>query len=102
MNGILALGHFCETHGPSVIICTQSLAELHTQQPPHILTVPWCEACKSVELNHAYISKYNESSTYVTVRTALKQEIAFLLKQACVRSLSCEVSFNLLCAFIDC
>lgn len=91
MNGILALGHFCETHGPSVIICTQALSEIHNQQPPHILTVPLCNACKSIDLNHAYISKY-ESSTYVTVRTALKQELAFLLKQACVRSLSCEVN----------
>lgn len=89
MNGIFALGHFCESHGPSVILCTQSLTELHREQPPHILTVPWCNACKSIELNHAYLSKY-EASNYVSVRTALKQELAFLLKQACVRSLSCE------------
>lgn len=91
MNGVLALGHFCDSHGPCVMLCTQAINKKYPSQPPHSLTVPWCNACKSMEVNEAFIS-HNGNCTYVTTRTALKQDMAFLLKQACVRSLSCEVT----------
>lgn len=90
MNAILALGHFCESHGPCVIMCTQKCKE-EPQQTPHSLTVPWCEACQSVDLDLALVTK-GESGCFVTTRTPLQQDLAFLLKQAIVRSLSCEVS----------
>lgn len=89
MDGILALCHFCETHGPCVILCTQRSKNEPTQSP-HTLTVPWCEACQSINLDQAFVSR-NEKATYVTTRTPQQQHLAFLLKQAAVRSLSCEV-----------
>ncbi|CAG9770641.1 unnamed protein product [Ceutorhynchus assimilis] len=88
MDGILALGHFCETHGPCIILCTQRCKE-EPQQFPHILTVPVCEACYSLDLKQAMVSKDN-TTCYVTTRTPLQQDLALLLKQAAVRSLSCE------------
>lgn len=91
MDGILALGHFCETHGPCVILCTQR-CETEPQQMPHSRTVPWCEACQSIDVEQALVSK-DDKTCYVTTRTPLKQDLAFLLKQATVRSLSCEVCF---------
>lgn len=89
MDGILAMGHFCETHGPCVIVCTQRCEE-EPKQFPHSLTVPVCESCQSLDLKQAIVSK-NEKCCYVTTRTPLLQDLAFLLKQAVVRSLSCEV-----------
>ncbi|KAK5642086.1 hypothetical protein RI129_008253 [Pyrocoelia pectoralis] len=88
MDGILALCHFCETHGPCVILCTQRSKE-EPLQTPHTLTVTWCEACQSVDLSQALVSRDNKT-TYVTTRTPQQQDLAFLLKQAAVRSLSCE------------
>ncbi|XP_045463270.1 folliculin [Harmonia axyridis] len=88
MDAILALGHFCESHGPCVVLCTQKCKE-EPQQTPHNLTVPWCEACQSVDLDLALVTK-SETSCFVTTRTPLQQDLAFLLKQAIVRSLSCE------------
>lgn len=88
MDGILALGHFCETHGPCAILCTQRCKE-EPQPFPHSLTVPVCEACQSLDLKQAIISK-DEQNCYVTTRTPLQQDLAFLLRQAVVRSLSCE------------
>lgn len=88
MDGILAMGHFCETHGPCVIVCTQRCEE-EPKQFPHSLTVPVCESCQSLDLKQAIVSK-NEKCCYVTTRTPLLQDLAFLLKQAVVRSLSCE------------
>lgn len=89
MDGILALGHFCETHGPCVILCTQR-CDGKPKQGPHSLTVPWCEACQSIDLQPALLSK-DAKAQYITTRTPLQQDLAFLLKQATVRSLSCEV-----------
>nr|XP_022905709.1 folliculin [Onthophagus taurus] len=89
MDGILALGHFCESHGPCVILCTQKAENPPKNQAPHALTVPWCDSCQSIFLNQALVSK-NEKGYYVTTRTPLQQDLAFLLKQAVVRSLSCE------------
>lgn len=88
MDGILALCHFCESHGPCVILCTQKCKE-EPLQSPHSLTVHWCEACQSINLEQALVSR--DTNCYVTTRTPQQQDLAFLLKQAAVRSLSCEV-----------
>ncbi|RZC37528.1 folliculin, partial [Asbolus verrucosus] len=88
MDAIVGLGHFCESHGPCVILSTQRCKE-EPQQYPHNLTVPWCESCQSIDLDQSLVSK-DEGICYVTTRTPLQQDLAFLLKQAAVRSLSCE------------
>lgn len=90
MDGIVGLGHFCETHGPCVILSTQRCEE-EPQQFPHSLKVPVCESCQSIELRQAMVCK-NNGTCYVTTRTPLQQHLAFLLRQAVVRSLSCEVN----------
>lgn len=90
MDGILALCHFCESHGPCVILCTQR-CKVEPQQLPHTLTVPWCEACQSVNVDQAFVSR-DEKTCYVSTRTPQQQDLAFLLKQAAVRGLSCEVN----------
>ncbi|XP_066159100.1 folliculin isoform X1 [Euwallacea fornicatus] len=88
MDGILAVGHFCESHGPCVILCTQRCQQ-EPQQFSHCLTVAVCEACQSLDLKQAIVSK-DDKGCFVTTRTPLPQDLAFLLKQAVIRSLSCE------------
>lgn len=99
IDGILALGHFCETHGPCVILCTQRYDE-EPEQAPHNLTVPWCEACQSIDLKQILICR-DVNGYYVTTRTPIQQDLAFLLKQAVVRSLSCEVSQMIKSLYLD-
>lgn len=93
MDAILGLGHFCETHGPCIILSTQRCKE-EPRQYPHNLSVPWCESCQSISLDQSLVSKDN-TTCYVTTRTPLEQDLGFLLKQAAVRSLSCEVIYNI-------
>ncbi|KAL1517377.1 hypothetical protein ABEB36_001147 [Hypothenemus hampei] len=92
MDGILALGHFCETHGPCVILCTQRCSEEPKQVAPTISSLI-CEACQSLDVKQALVSR-DEKCCYVTIRTPLQPNLAFLLKQAVVRSLSCEETSN--------
>ncbi|CAH0547628.1 unnamed protein product [Brassicogethes aeneus] len=89
MDGIVALGHFCESHGPIVILATQKTDCEPQEKPPHILNSPVCEACKSIDLEEAVVSE-DENVYYVSSRIPLKEDVAFLLKNAAVRSISCE------------
>lgn len=91
MEVTIALGHFCDTHGPCVILCTDRVSEIPTDALS--LNVPICEACQSLELNTVYSCK-DELSSYVSSRTALTKNLADLLKDAVLRSLSVEVSYN--------
>lgn len=88
MEVTIALGHFCDTHGPCVILCTDRVSEIPRKVLP--LNVPICEACQSLELNTIYSCKDNESY-YVSSRTSLTKNVAHLLKDAVLRSLSVEV-----------
>lgn len=92
MDAIISLSHFCESHGPCVILSTQK-RDKEPLQSPHSLTVPWCDACQSIDLDMAMVSR-KDKVCYVTTRTPIQQDLAFLLKQASVRSLSCEEESN--------
>ncbi|XP_018330974.1 folliculin isoform X1 [Agrilus planipennis] len=87
MEGILALCHFCETHGPCVILCTQRFKQEPNQSSQNLSAS--CDACFSINANQALICREN-GKMYVTTRVPLQQDLAFLLKQAAIRSLSCE------------
>ncbi|XP_050301591.1 folliculin [Anthonomus grandis grandis] len=89
MDGIVALGHFCETHGPCIILSTQRSQDGPPKQQIHNHTIPICDSCMSVDATQVLVSK-DENASYVTTRLPLQQELAFLLKQAVVRTLSCE------------
>lgn len=90
MEVTIALGHFCDTHGPCVILCTDRA----TYIPEHVvpsLNVPICEACQSLDFKTIYNCK-DESLYYITTRTAITKNMANILKDAVLRSLSVEVS----------
>ncbi|XP_068695202.1 folliculin-like isoform X2 [Montipora foliosa] len=127
MNAIIALCHFCEFHGPSVLFCTQAFhCEAHDplkeactsasecgacikRNSTHFASDTqesssscdsWassrptqCEACKSLDHTHAgYISIDREAHiSYYSNRSPEQPELYSVVRQACVRSLSCEV-----------
>lgn len=103
MNAVIALCHFCEAHGPCAIFCTQTLRDtkvedlvnLEQSQQPGQKT---CSACNYTlggnNSNAIYSTDAESGATFVSTKVATLQEVANLLKQAAVRSLSCEISTN--------
>lgn len=107
MNAVIALCHFCEAHGPSAIFCTQTLRDTkledlylngtHTaaEQTSNSIAAKQCAACNSVGLSNGIYSKDNESgATFLSTQISALPEVAILVKQAAVRSLSCEINHN--------
>ncbi|XP_049778379.1 folliculin [Schistocerca cancellata] len=117
MNAVISLNHFCELHGPSVLFCTQTFHDTEddplynaaTDESKHkkfygkvnVLNSAAdspasnsCEACQSFNMQYlGFISNDHENRTsYVSTRHPLHHSIATLVRQACIRSLSCEVS----------
>ncbi|XP_046432380.1 uncharacterized protein LOC124185547 [Neodiprion fabricii] len=110
MNAVIALCTFCEMHGPQVVFTTQtyrncfdneSTEKLKFYGPKDVLKKAdslqgkaqseGCEGCKSLG-NIKYLSNEHETRTsFLSAQCPLTQEIGSLLKDACIRSLSCEV-----------
>ena len=113
MNAVIAMCTFCEMHGPCVIFTTQTYRtfdencakRLRFYGPKDVmrqgdsrlepkqenLQINDCDGCESLG-NVKYLSNEHESRTsFLSARQALTEEVATLLKHACVRSLSCEV-----------
>ncbi|KAK7868145.1 hypothetical protein R5R35_003021 [Gryllus longicercus] len=120
MNALVALCHFCELHGPSVLFTTQAFhdnAELQVENDgvfpgskkelkkcygnvdnlktrikfPRLNS---CEACQSLTADQlGFISNDHEGRiSYLSTQEATEHDVSELLRQACFRSLSCEVS----------
>lgn len=87
MEVIIAMGHFCDSHGPCVILCTSAFDEIPEKQPS---IGPICPTCKSIDLDTVYVCE-DEKKQYITTRTSFDSEIAHLLKDAILRSLSVEM-----------
>lgn len=124
MNAIIALCHFCEFHGPSVLFCTQtfhctehdpvdgckvfpkdggllsrrssqsSANECSTDTPksPQPKSTQ-CEACRSLPADHPGFLSVDEQAhvSYTSSRNPAHQDVYSVVRQACVRSLSCEI-----------
>ncbi|XP_069701383.1 folliculin isoform X2 [Periplaneta americana] len=117
MNAVISLCHFCELHGPSVLFVTQAFHEPNgpvtqpdIQQPKRCYgnatgrlglrdtgsnnTSVSCEACHSLTpTNRGFLSNDHEGRiSYLSTQQATQHDVATLVRQACIRSLSCEVS----------
>uniref|UniRef100_G1RSS0 Folliculin n=1 Tax=Nomascus leucogenys TaxID=61853 RepID=G1RSS0_NOMLE len=119
MNAIVALCHFCELHGPRTLFCTEVLhaplpqgagnedspgqgeqAEEEEGEsllpcfPTNRFTFPFRgQGCRSLAAGHpGYISHDKETSIkYVSHQHPSHPQLFSIVRQACVRSLSCEV-----------
>ncbi|EDW69639.1 folliculin [Drosophila virilis] len=103
MNAVIALCHFCEAHGPCAIFCTQTLRDtkiedlinVEQQQQQGQKTCSACNYTLGRNNSNAIYSKDTESgATFVSTKVAALPEVANLVKQAAVRSLSCEINTN--------
>lgn len=95
MNAVVALCHFCESHGPSSVFCTQTLRDSKIdEQLFNFDANKVCAACNSIGLSLGMLSHDDESNAnFLSTQTPVITEVVSLVKQAAVRSLSCEVSF---------
>lgn len=97
MNAIIALCHFCEAHGPCPILCTHTLRdtkidELVNNGNDNEIT---CPGCNSIGKTVGLLSQDAESNAnFLSTQTTVINDILPLVKQAAVRSLSCEVCLN--------
>lgn len=137
MNAVIALCHFCELHGPSVLFCTQAFHEhfpvirSNTAKPgvsdddktepvaqgkkayygPASLMISMqtgnasnsgssmeilsenCEGCCSMlpKLKRFICNDHEAKVSYISSQYPMHPELFSLVRQACVRSLSCEV-----------
>jgi len=95
MNAIVALCHFCESHGPSSVFCTQTLRDTKIDEIPVTLDLinDSCQACNSIGNKLGFLSRAPDSNAnFLSTQIPVLPDVALLVKQAAVRSLSCEVN----------
>uniref|UniRef100_H2YJQ8 Folliculin n=1 Tax=Ciona savignyi TaxID=51511 RepID=H2YJQ8_CIOSA len=121
MEAVMALCHFCEQHGPSVMFTCEKVLNQCKQytntpdipsegkdfEPTHGNATPidshhpplsmrktdLCQACRSLpESDKGFISCDDENGmNFISTQHPHNPEVFRLVRQACVRSLSCEV-----------
>lgn len=94
MNAIVALCHFCEAHGPCPIFCTHTLRDTKIdrliQNSSFIETE--CPGCNSIGKMVGILTQDSESNAnFLSTQNVVINDTVPLVKQAAVRSLSCEV-----------
>lgn len=118
MNALVALCHFCELHGPRTLFCTEALhppspspsSQVGAQVPGDRdgdrdgegLTMKanssatqkeMCEGCRSLPASHpGFVSIDDETGIrFLSHQHPRQPQLFSVVRQACVRSLSCEV-----------
>lgn len=97
MNAVIALCHFCEAHGPCPIFCTHTLRDLKVNEIASNVEAPNenCPGCSSIGKSVGMLSEDAESNAnFLSTQTSILTDVVSLVKQAAVRSLSCEVTFH--------
>lgn len=98
-NDVLALGHFCEKHGPSVVFVCEAVTARHVPQqaPPSSASAPAlsaCAMCRSLGDGAMLVSSDGgaDASTQFVSRRFPDEPTAYArVRTACVRALSCEI-----------
>ncbi|XP_061091048.1 folliculin isoform X2 [Conger conger] len=120
MNALVALCHFCELHGPRTLFCTEALHPPSPSPPQPGTAIPgdrdregdregegltmranssatqradMCEGCRSLPVSHpGFVSVDNETGIrFLSHQHPRQPQLFSVVRQACVRSLSCEV-----------
>lgn len=95
MNAIIALCNFCETHGPRAIFCTQTIRDSKIDDLLFNFdaTNEKCPGCDSIGSNVGMLSEDNASrANFLSTQSPVILDAVSLVKQAAVRSLSCEIN----------
>ncbi|XP_054637215.1 folliculin isoform X2 [Dunckerocampus dactyliophorus] len=120
MNALVALCHFCELHGPRTLFCTEALhppspspsssqagaampGDRDADREGEGLTMranssatqrgEMCEGCRSLPAHHpGFMSIDDETGIrFLSHQHPRQPQLFSVVRQACVRSLSCEV-----------
>ncbi|KAM9722739.1 folliculin [Menidia menidia] len=121
MNALVALCHFCELHGPRTLFCTEAVhppsPDLSSQAGVPVpgdrdrdgdregegltmranssatQTGEMCEGCRSLPVSHpGFVSIDDETGIrFLSHQHPRQSQLFSVVRQACVRSLSCEV-----------
>ncbi|KAK3551251.1 hypothetical protein QTP70_013978 [Hemibagrus guttatus] len=120
MNALVALCHFCELHGPRTLFCTEAVHPPSPSPPqPGSAMMPdrepegerdgegltmkanssdthradMCEGCRSLPASHpGFVSVDSETGIrFLSHQHPRQPQLFSMVRQACVRSLSCEV-----------
>lgn len=95
MNAIIGLCHFCEAHGPRPLFCTFTTDdESHTKESSK--STVECTGCSSLGSETIYVSRDEDGTIFCSRESVVNADVTAFLRQAAVRSITCEVSFNLL------
>ncbi|MCI4374665.1 hypothetical protein PGIGA_G00008530 [Pangasianodon gigas] len=120
MNALVALCHFCELHGPRTLFCTEAVHPPSPSPPqPGSMMMPdrepegerdgegltmkanssdthradMCDGCRSLPASHpGFVSVDSETGIrFLSHQHPRQPQLFSVVRQACVRSLSCEV-----------
>lgn len=112
MNAVIALCHFCEQHGPRIMLCTQAFHGVFDAQSFYGATLPSksskrdssdledsgislpkvCDACRSLDPGTPGLVSHDDKSNiyFLSCQKPLEKESFAVLRQACLGSLSFE------------
>uniref|UniRef100_A0A8C5ATX6 Folliculin n=1 Tax=Gadus morhua TaxID=8049 RepID=A0A8C5ATX6_GADMO len=107
MNALVALCHFCELHGPRTLFCTEALhppspspsqhgvrVRIFNPPPSTPISTPFPpQGCRSLPASHpGFVSIDDETGIrFLSHQHPRQSQLFSVVRQACVRSLSCEV-----------
>ncbi|KPI97217.1 Folliculin [Papilio xuthus] len=93
MNAIIGVCHFCEAHGPRPLFCTFTTDnENHTTESSN--SSVQCSGCTSLGPETVLVSRDDDGTIYCSRESVPNAEINTFLRQAAVRSITCEVSWS--------
>lgn len=95
MNAIVGLCHFCEAHGPRPLYCTFSTDdEIHTTESSNCAVQ--CSGCTSVGPETVLVSRDGDGTIFCSRESVPNADVTAFLRQAALRSITCEVNNNFL------
>lgn len=101
MNAVIGLCNFCETHGPRPIFCTQTIRDSRIDELNFDAVNEKCPGCDSIGNETGMLSEDNATNCrFLSTQSPVIADVIPLIKQAAVRSLSCEVQLLSIVAWI--
>ncbi|XP_061714854.1 folliculin isoform X1 [Cydia pomonella] len=93
MNAIVGLCHFCEAHGPRPLFCTFTTDdEQHTTESSKCTAQ--CSGCTSLGPETVLVSRDDDGCIYCSRESVPNADVTAFLRQAAIRSITCEVSWS--------
>lgn len=95
MNAIVGLCHFCEAHGPRPLFCTFATdEEKHTTESSKCSVQ--CSGCTSLGPETVLVSRDGDGTIYCSRESVPNPDVTAFLRQAAIRSITCEASLFIL------